>query len=80
MTQEEIRLIVREVVTDILELEPTELTDDADFEYVGADSLQRLEVIDTLRKRFGTRYTIEQESRMNSVHDVVEITQHSLAS
>jgi len=80
MNDEEIRLIVREVVTEILELEPAELGDHTDFELVGADSLQRLEVIDTLRKRFGTRYTIEQESRMNSVHDVVEITQNSLAS
>jgi acyl carrier protein len=72
-SEEEIRDGVRSVVMTILELEPDELDDDADFDSLGADSLLRMEILSSLGKRFGVRPTLEQEARMNSVSNAVGV-------
>ena len=76
MDQREIRRIVGEVVMDVLELELEELSDDADFHTdLGGDSIQRLELVVALEKRFDIQYALNDEARMNCIDDVVEITQ-----
>lgn len=73
-----IRSAVREAVAEVLELEPDEFTDDSDFEEIGADSLQRLEVVIRLRRQFGVHYSLEEEAAINSVNDAVRITQQGI--
>lgn len=76
MDQREIRRIVGEVVMDVLELELEELSDNADFHTdLGGDSIQRLELVVALEKRFGIQYALNDEARMNCIDEVVEITQ-----
>ncbi len=76
MDKREIRRIVGEVVMDVLELELEELRDNADFHTdLGGDSIQRLELVVALEKRFGIQYAFSDEARMNCINEVVEITE-----
>jgi acyl carrier protein len=77
--ENEIRSAVREVVAEILELQPDEFADDSHFEDIGADSVQRLEVVIRLRRKFGAHYSLEEEAAINSVSDAVRITQLNTA-
>lgn len=78
-TSDAIRNEIRDVVAEVLELEPGELTDETDFDDIGADSVQRLEVVIQLRRRFGVRYSLEEEAAINSVDDAVRITERGAA-
>jgi acyl carrier protein len=78
MDVSEIRKIARDVVSDVLEIDHNGLADDASFYELGADSVQRLEVVALLRVRLGIRYELAEESRMNSIDDVISITQARL--
>ncbi|GAB2584488.1 hypothetical protein GCM10027168_16560 [Streptomyces capparidis] len=80
MTDDEIRAAVRDIALEILELEPDELSDEADLEELGGDSIMRLELVAALQERLGVRYTVEDEVRINSVRTAVEITRGALAS
>lgn len=76
MDRDEIRRIAAEVVSEILELDADELRNDADFHTdLGGDSIQRLELIVTLEKRFGVHYSPGDERAMNCVNDIVTITE-----
>jgi acyl carrier protein len=80
MNKQEIRRVARETVAEILELESEEVHDASDFELdLGGDSVQRLELIMALESRFGIRYPLEESSQMNSVEDIIRVTQNSLA-
>ena len=47
---------VREIISEVLELEPGELTDDGSFvEDYGADSLRAIEILAQLEKKYGSR-------------------------
>jgi acyl carrier protein len=66
---------LREIVADVLELEPEEVSDDGDFvkEY-GADSLRAIEVLARIEKRY--KIDIPQAELPNmqnliQVHEVV---------
>jgi acyl carrier protein len=75
-TDEEVRRVVRDAVTDVLELDPAELDDDADVsEEFEADSLKQLELVANLEKRFGIHYSAADWSvGMTSVTGLVERT------
>src|SRR5262245_37960253 len=79
MTPVEIRARVRDILLEILELEPDELPDAAAFsEQLGADSLKRLELTLRLEKAFNTAYALQDLSRMSSVDAAVRITEQYL--
>lgn len=72
MNREEIRKIVEE----IFELDPDDIRDDADFHKdLGGDSIQKLELIVALEKRFDIHFTPSDELNMNCIDDVVKVTQ-----
>jgi acyl carrier protein len=67
---------LREIVADILEIEPEELTDDGLFaqEYE-ADSLRAIEILSRIDKEFGIEVPQEELPRMDNlahVYDVVK--------
>lgn len=75
MTPDEIRNEANRIVMEIYELEPDELRGDADFHNVfGGDSIQKLELILTLERRFGVRYTLSDQASINCINDIVEVT------
>ncbi len=78
MDRDEIRSVTREIVAEILELEPARLPDDAQFSELGADSVQQLEIVAALRVRFGVRYSLSEEGRLGTVDAAVAITREHL--
>lgn len=79
MTEDgEIRRVVREVVTEVFDLAPGEVADDINFDVLGGDSVRRMEVIATLGRRLGTRFSVEEETKIHSVRDAVRITRRRL--
>ena len=76
MNRDEIRSIVGEIAAEIFEMDRGDISDDADFHNdLGGDSLQRLELIVALEKRFNIHYIRGDEAQMNSINDVVDITE-----
>lgn len=66
---------LREIVADVLELEPEEITDDADFvtEYE-ADSLRAIEILARIEKRFDLeipQHELPEMQNLGAVHTVV---------
>lgn len=80
MGENEIRDIVRHAVSEVLELDHENFSDDADLEFLGADSIQRMEFVAILRKRLSIPFRLDEESRMNSVDDAVEISRNHQSS
>ncbi len=59
---------VREVVADVLDMDPAALDVEADRDAVpGWDSLAHLRVVTALEDRFGMRLTMEQISQIRTV-------------
>ena len=69
---------VRETASRVLEVDPEELGDDTAFEDLGASSLQRLELVASLQKRFRVDYSLDDEVEITSVRRAVEITRRYL--
>jgi acyl carrier protein len=65
---------LREIVSDVLELEPGELTDDASFvdEY-DADSLRAIEILARLEKKYGIEIPQTELPRMTDLNAVVQV-------
>jgi acyl carrier protein len=75
MMEDEIRHEVNQIVMDIFELEADELTGEADLHKVyGGDSIQKLELILALEKRFGLHYSLTEQAGMDCVNDIVRVT------
>lgn len=77
MTQASVRHIdeLRDIVAEVLEIEPEELTDTGDFvEEYEADSLRAIEILARIEKRY--RISIPQAElpemqNLKAVHDIV---------
>lgn len=81
MTEGELRETVRDAMATILELEPDELRDDADFYgELGGDSLQKLELVVALEKRLGVHFADGDAARMNSVDAIVRVARDASGS
>lgn len=75
MTLDEIRHEVNQIVMDIFELEADELSGDADLhDALGGDSIQKLELILVLEKRFGLHYSLAEQASMNTIDEIVQVT------
>lgn len=71
---------IKEIICDVLELEPEELSDDDSFVHDhGADSLRAIEILASLERQLGV--TLEQEdlSRMISLKDVYKVVAEAAA-
>jgi acyl carrier protein len=62
---------LREIVAEVLEVEPEELTDDGDFvEEYEADSLRAIEILARLDKRFKVEIPQSELAEMRTLRDV----------
>lgn len=66
--------IVKEILCDILEIEPTELTEEGNFldEY-DADSLRAVEILASLERRFKVRIPEAELANMENFKNVKEV-------
>ena len=63
---------VKDLVVEILGVDPEEVTEDASFiEDLGAQSMDLMELISTLEEKFGIEVADGDEERLRTVGDVV---------
>jgi acyl carrier protein len=66
--------IIKDVVADVLEIEPTDLTEESRFvEDHGADSLRAIEIMSRLEKKFGVQIPQNDLTQMTNVSNVYTI-------
>lgn len=63
---------VRAIVASLLEVDDAEVADDADFyDDLGADSLEKVELVMRLEAEFGVSIDADTAARLRDVDDVV---------
>ena len=66
--------VLREIVADVLEVEPEELTDDGHFvEEYEADSLRAIEILSRIDKKYGVEIPQEELPRMDTLTHTYEV-------
>lgn len=66
--------IVKEILCDILEIEPDELTEEGDFvEEYDADSLRAVEILASLERRFKVKIPEAELANMENFKKVKEV-------
>lgn len=71
---------VKEIIAQILEVEPEKITPEANFvQDLGMDSMMALEIVAAIEKKY--KITVPEESlmKLGSLQDVVNITQEFIA-
>ncbi|HEY8150072.1 MAG TPA: acyl carrier protein [Vicinamibacteria bacterium] len=69
---EELTKIIRKMVTDIAELEESTLSDGQRFAEMGLDSLQALELLVSIERRFGCEIPQDELRHFTDVTSVVQ--------
>lgn len=68
--------IVKNILCDILEVEPADLTEDGLFiEEYGADSLRAVEILASLEKRFNLKLPEKELKNMVNLRQVKQVLQ-----
>ncbi|MBQ9477467.1 MAG: acyl carrier protein [Bacteroidales bacterium] len=81
MDHEEIVSKVRAIIVDKLGIEPSEVTETANFTNdLGADSLDTVELLMEFEKVFGIKIPDEETSTIATVQDAVDKVAEKLAS
>ncbi|MGA2212758.1 MAG: acyl carrier protein [Bryobacteraceae bacterium] len=79
ITPEKIRATVKELIAEITEREPEEVSDTALFtEELGIDSLAGMEIMVSVDKRFKVDIPEEEFAKIKNVNDAVEMVQRYL--
>ncbi len=60
------------IVAETLNIEKETITSEETFENLGADSLDRLEIIMKLEETFGVDISDEQEAKIKSIEQAIE--------
>ncbi len=67
------------IVAETLSIDKQTLTSDVTFETLGADSLDRLEIIMKIEDTFGIDITDEQEAKIKSIQKAIDVV-HEMRS
>ena len=79
ITSEQIRAAVKELIAEITEREPGEISDTALFtEELAIDSLAGMEIMVTVDKRFKVDIPEEEFAKIKNVNDAVEMVERYL--
>jgi acyl carrier protein len=71
---QQIRDELRELVADVLEIEPDELTPDGDFiDVYEVDSLLAIEMVARIDMRYGTEISVRELARMTDLRSVQDV-------
>jgi acyl carrier protein len=72
--------VLRDLLIEQLGVQPDQLTPEADLTRdLGADSLTKIEIAMAVDEAFGVTVPDEEMDRVNTVHDVYELTAQLLA-
>ncbi len=78
VTTEERSALIKQIVSDILEIEPNDMTPTSLFkEEHDADSLRAIEILASLEKTFGVEIPQEALTRMVNLLGVYEVVQEA---
>ncbi len=73
MEKNDILIRVKEVVSNVLKLDPSEITDNADFVFdLGADSLQSVELVAGFEEEFDIEMDQDKALEIQNIDDAVE--------
>lgn len=72
MEKNEILMRVKNVVSNVLKIEPSEITDDANFVFdLGADSLQSVELVAGFEEEFDIEMDQDRALEVQTIDDAV---------
>ncbi len=72
MEKNEILMRVKNVVSNVLKIEPSEITDDANFVFdLGADSLQSVELVAGFEEEFDIEMDQDRALEVQNIDDAV---------
>lgn len=63
---------IAEVVVDVLDIDPSEVSEDTTFDDLDADSLERLQLVTAIEDEFGVEIDDEKLLSLNSVSDAID--------
>jgi len=69
---------VRAIVSEVAELEPTQITPTGTLADLGVDSLLQVEIAVEVERRYGFRFSEDELKRLSSFRSLVELTQAKL--
>ncbi len=73
MEKNKVLIRVKEVVSNVLKLDPSEITDNANFVFdLGADSLQSIELIAGFEEEFDIEMDQDKALEIQNIDDAVE--------
>ncbi len=67
---------IRNVIAEVLDAEPDEITEETAFEELDADSLDLFQILTELEDVFGVEITTEETDQIRTVGDVANLIRH----
>jgi len=72
---------LREIVAKIVEIDPKEITLNANFvEDLGMDSMMALEILSSIEKKFKIQVPEEKLNKLRNLKEAIDLTQEYLGS
>lgn len=62
---------IQNIIAEVLDIEPDDITEETTFEELEADSLDLFEIITQLEERFGIEIPTEEADKIKTVGDAV---------
>jgi acyl carrier protein len=63
---------VRDVIADVLKINESEISNDSKLSELGADSLDKVEIMMGLEEEFDLDVSDEEAEKMNTVQDIID--------
>ena len=63
---------IADVVVDVLDIDPSEVSEETTFDDLDADSLERLQLVTAIEDEFGVEIDDEKLLSLNSVSDAID--------
>ena len=78
MNRDQISVQVRQLLAEQLTIDPTKITEQSTLDELGADSLDRVEIIMKLEDLFGVEISDDDADRLTSVESIVSYLEQHL--
>lgn len=78
MNRDQIMVQVRQLLAEQLTIDPTKITEQSTLDELGADSLDRVEIIMKLEDLFGVEISDDDADRLTSVDSIVAHLERNL--
>lgn len=78
MNRDQIMVQVRQLLAEQLTIDPTKITEQSTLDELGADSLDRVEIIMKLEDLFGVEISDDDADRLTSVDSIVAYLERNL--